>query len=209
MAQREDGKQTRNRVLEAACEIFAEKGYHRAKVADICRRAGANVAAVNYYFGDKATLYAKAWRHAFKKGPEPELSDAVTSAEDQLQAYIRFLVQHYTDKGDMGQFTRLYMMELANPTGLIQEIWHDLIEPRRQLLLEIIRKIIGTQASDEAVLFCEMSIISQCRALLNIRRSDMEYLLGQPLCPDLTRRLADHITRFSLAGIKASGNAKS
>ena len=100
------------------------------------------------------------------------------------------------------------MMELVNPTGLIQEIWHDLIEPRCQFLLEIIRKIIGTQASDEAVLFCEMSIISQCRALLNIRRSDMEYLLGQPLCPDLTRRLADHITRFSLAGIKASGNTK-
>ncbi len=101
------------------------------------------------------------------------------------------------------------MMELVNPTGLIQEIWHDLIEPRRQFLLEIIHKIIGTQASDEAVLFCEMSIISQCRALLNIRRSDIEYLLGQPLCPELIKRLARHIADFSLAGIRVSGNAKS
>ncbi|MDH4012180.1 MAG: TetR family transcriptional regulator, partial [Desulfobacterales bacterium] len=55
MAQREDGKETRNRLLNAACEVFAEKGYRNAKVAEICHRAGANVAAVNYYFGDKAS----------------------------------------------------------------------------------------------------------------------------------------------------------
>ncbi|RLC17665.1 MAG: DUF1956 domain-containing protein, partial [Deltaproteobacteria bacterium] len=54
MAKREDGKETRRRLLNAACEIFAQKGYHNAKVADICKRAGANVASVNYYFRDKA-----------------------------------------------------------------------------------------------------------------------------------------------------------
>ncbi|MBW2127416.1 MAG: helix-turn-helix transcriptional regulator [Deltaproteobacteria bacterium] len=37
----------------SACEVFAEKGYRAATIADICGRAKANVAAVNYYFGDK------------------------------------------------------------------------------------------------------------------------------------------------------------
>jgi AcrR family transcriptional regulator len=204
MAQREDGKETRNRLLEAACEVFAEKGYQAAKVADICRRAGANVAAVNYYFGDKAALYTEAWQETFKKfaGPKPPDS-TITSAEEHLQIYIHSLIQNFTEQGDQGQFTRLYLMELANPTGLIQNIWHDLIDPRRQALLGIIRKIMGTEATDEKVLFCEMSVINQCRVLLTIRRSDLEYLLGQSLSPDLIKRLADHITRFSLAGIKA------
>jgi len=99
-------------------------------------------------------------------------------------------------------------MELVNPTGLIRNMWHDLIEPRRQILLRIIRKIMETQVTDETVLFCEMSIYSQCRALLTIRRSDLEYLLGQSPSPELIKRLADHITRFSLAGIKAVAAAR-
>jgi len=209
MAQREDGKETRSRILGCACEIFAEKGYQTTKVADICQLARANVAAVNYYFGDKATLYTEAWQQAFKKCSELALPDAATtSAEDQLRINIHSLIQNFTDQGDWGQFTRLYLMELANPTGLIHNIWHELIEPRRQILLGIIRNIIGTKATDEVVLFCEMSIINQCRALMTTRPSDMEYMLGQPLSPDLILRLADHVTRFSLAGIKAVGKRK-
>lgn len=209
MAKREDGKETRNRLLEAACEVFAEKGYHAAKVADICRRAGANVAAVNYYFGDKAALYTEAWQETFKKFAAPKPPDStITSPEEQLQIYIHSLIQNFTEQSDQGQFTRLYLMELANPTGLIHDIWHELIEPRRQIVIGIIRKIMGTKATDETVLFCEMSIINQCRVLLTIRRSDLEYLLGQSLSPDLIKRMADHITRFSLAGIKAVAAAR-
>lgn len=206
MAQREDGKETRNRLLNAACEVFAEKGYRNAKVAEICHRAGANVAAVNYYFGDKASLYTEAWRHAFNKYAISETSGLVhTSPDDQLRAHIQTLMQNFMEKGQQGYFTRLYMMELANPTGLIQDTWLDLIEPRRQKLLGIICKIMGVETTNETVLFCEMSIINQCRALLTINRNDLEYLLDQSLTPDLIKRLADHIAHFSLAGIRAAG----
>jgi AcrR family transcriptional regulator len=210
MAQREDGAETRSRILHSACELFAEKGYHAARVADICKRAGANVAAVNYYFGDKASLYMEAWQEAFKKYALPKLPDSATMLpEERLQIYICSLMQIYMAPETQGQFTRLYLMELVNPTGLIEKnMWHDLIEPRRQILLGIIRKLMETEVTDETVLFCEMSIISQCRALLNIRRSDLEYLLGQSLSPDLIKRMADHITRFSLAGIKAVAATK-
>jgi hypothetical protein len=52
---------TRERLLAGACEIFTKKGYRDATIADICERAGANVAAVNYHFGDKETLYIEEW----------------------------------------------------------------------------------------------------------------------------------------------------
>jgi len=209
MAKREDGKETRSKILNYACEVFAEKGYQDAKVADICHLAGANQAAVNYYFGDKATLYTEAWQHAFKKCSELALPDVTgTSPEEKLRIHIHSLIQNFTDQGDRGQFTRLYLMELTNPTGLIQNIWHEIIKPRRQKMLGIIRNIMGTKATDESVFFCEMSIISQCRALMTTRPSDMEYMLGQPLSPSLIMRLADHVTRFSLAGIRAVGKRK-
>lgn len=204
MAKRENGKDTRNRVLNAACEVFAEKGYRNAKVAEICRRAGANVAAVNYYFGDKGTLYAQAWRHAFNEYALPESPiPADISPDEQMKDYIYTLIRNFMERGLQGYFTRLYLMELANPTGLIQDSWHDIIEPRRQKLLGIIRKLLGTETTNETALFCELSIISQCRALLTINRVDLEYLLGQPLSQNLIERLADHITCFSLSGIRA------
>ncbi len=208
MARREDGKETRTRLLEAAGEVFAEKGYHSSKVADICRRAGANVAAVNYHFGDKATLYTEAWQETFKKFTVSNpLNSTGASPEEQLNIYIHSLIQNFVDQGAQGQFTRLYLMELANPTGLIQDVWHDLIEPRRQKLLGIICNIMGIKTVDETVLFCEISIINQCRTLLTIRRNDLEYLIGQPISSNLIKRLADHITRFSLAGIHGVANA--
>ena len=64
---RSDGLETRRRVLDAAGRVFAARGFRDATVADICRSAGANVAAVNYHFGSKRKLYVEAWRHAFHR----------------------------------------------------------------------------------------------------------------------------------------------
>lgn len=97
------------------------------------------------------------------------------------------------------------MMEMVNPTGLIQDVWHELIEPRRQKLQDIIRGIIGPRADHERVLLCEMSVINQCRVLATVKPDDLEYFLEQPMGPEL-ERLANHIANFSLAGIKAVGN---
>ncbi len=58
---------TRVKLLQSACKVFAEKSYRDATVAEICRYAGANVAAVNYYFSSKKALYAEAWRLAFNR----------------------------------------------------------------------------------------------------------------------------------------------
>ncbi|MFO7558950.1 MAG: TetR/AcrR family transcriptional regulator [Desulfobacterales bacterium] len=209
MTKREDGKETRQRLLNAACEVFSQKGYHHAKVADICKRANANVASVNYYFKDKASLYAETWRHAFQQFKEPAFSDLIDgSPQEQLREYVRILMENFTAKGGLGYFSRLYLMELVNPTGLIQDAWHELIEPRRRKLHNIIRQIIGQKAERRSVLFCELSIVNQCRALLTIKHNDLEYLLDQTLNPELIKLLADHIADFSLAGIKAVGKGE-
>ena len=47
---------TRLQLIEAAGEVFAEMGFQNATVREICRRAGANVAAVNYHFQSKEAL---------------------------------------------------------------------------------------------------------------------------------------------------------
>ena len=50
---------TRARLLDVATQVFAESGYYAATIRDIAQHAGTNVAAVNYHFGDKLSLYTE------------------------------------------------------------------------------------------------------------------------------------------------------
>lgn len=203
MAQRKDSKKTRALLLDAACEVFAAKGFRDAKVKDICRRAGVNVASVNYHFGGKAALYAEAWRMAFERDVVPDPPESETDPpETRLENRIHILLRKFCDRSTRGRFVRLYLMELANPTGLIDESWRALVEPKRRSFQNLLRELLGTDASEETVLFCELSVLNQCRGFILLKNDDLEYFLKQPLTPEVIRRMAEHITRFSLAGIR-------
>lgn len=212
MAKRKDGIETRQKLLDVACDVFAEKGFREATITEICRRAGTNVAAVNYYFGDKESLYVAAWRQAM----ELFLSNDVLPSKDlPPETRLRMAIHHIirlvlvNDQGH-GYFRRIELMELANPTGLIDDVWKALILPRQKEMLGIIRDIIGPDASEDTVNLCKMSIINQCRGYILTQKSRLEAMDSQFLTAARADRIAEHITRFSIAGIKAvSGQADS
>jgi len=83
---------TRDKLIEAAGHVFAEHGYRAATIREICRRAGANVASVNYTFGDKMGLYTEVLRHSVRAAKTAAMSaalDASLSAEETIRAVIR------------------------------------------------------------------------------------------------------------------------
>src|SRR5210317_339126 len=53
---------TRDRLLDEAEELFAQKGYHAVSVREITKAADSNLAAVNYHFGNKQNLYLEVFR---------------------------------------------------------------------------------------------------------------------------------------------------
>ena len=54
---REDGEETKARLIECAGRLIADQGFDRTTSKDICRLAGTNLAAVNYHFGSREGLY--------------------------------------------------------------------------------------------------------------------------------------------------------
>ncbi|HTV76460.1 MAG TPA: CerR family C-terminal domain-containing protein, partial [Candidatus Baltobacteraceae bacterium] len=112
--------ETRLHLLEAAGGVFAEAGFRDATVREICRRAGANIAAVNYHFGDKETLYLEVLRYAHGKALEkyPPLLDVPADAppEKKLHAFVHSLLLRNFDKGPTAWHGKVMLREMIEPT---------------------------------------------------------------------------------------------
>lgn len=209
MIRRSDGNQTRRKLLEAAAEVFAARGYRAATTAEICRRAHANVAAVNYHFRTKEQLYIEAWRHAFERGiraypPDGGLPDSAPAGA-RLRGQIGALVRRVLDPASID--LDIAHHEMAEPTGLLAEVMRRSIEPLHQRFMAIVRELLGRGVTEQEVRLCTMSIDAQCfMPLVHERRqraARARRRAAAVLLPasDATT-LAEHICAFSLAGLR-------
>jgi TetR/AcrR family transcriptional regulator, regulator of cefoperazone and chloramphenicol sensitivity len=202
-----DGSHTPARILEAAGEIFAELGYRAATVRHICEKAGANVAAVNYYFGDKEGLYLAVLRsvpdaHA-EKYPSSQRRDANAAAEDKLRSYIESLLHRVFDPGRPGWHAKIIAREMVEPTRALDSLLDEVARPLHQELAGIVRELLGSAASDEQVRLCALSIMGQCVYYHHARTVIARLYPAQKYGPNGIARLVSHITEFSLAALKA------
>src|SRR4051794_9345545 len=127
-------KATDRRLLATAGEVFAEKGYRAATVREIIRRAKANVAAVNYHFGDKAALYAAVFRLAAQERIQKypvAAPPAGTTAEEKLGMFVRTLLSRVLSSGRPAWTWQIMMREMADPSGVgvLDEMVRELIAP--------------------------------------------------------------------------------
>jgi AcrR family transcriptional regulator len=204
---RKGAAKTPKRLLAAASEVFAEKGYRDATIVEICERAKANVAAVNYHFGDKETLYTEAWRHSFSESvkahpPDGGVSDSAPP-EKRLRGQVVALLRRIADEGNR-EFL-IVQKELANPTGLLNEVTQEELWPLQERMESLVRELLGPHASDMQVRFCVISIISQCinpMVAIKGRKEKREGKGGPPGIDDF-EAYSNHVVKFSLAGIRA------
>jgi TetR/AcrR family transcriptional regulator, regulator of cefoperazone and chloramphenicol sensitivity len=204
---REDVAMTRRRLMNAAAEIFAHKGYRDATIAEICIRARANIAAVNYHFKSKEALYREAWLQSLHESleahPPDGLIDKNASPEDRLCGQVNALLERVTDVGNK-EFL-IVQQEMSNPTGLLDDVIREVIQPLKARMQAVIRELLGPEVSDMQVEFCEISIISQC---INPAVMRKEIHPGQmqeddhPRIDDIAA-YARHVITFSLGGIRA------
>ncbi len=206
-ASRPDAPATREALLRAAGEVFAELGFHAATVRDICRRAGANVAAIHYHFGDKERLYFEVLRQAMSETHARHPFDgglpAGADAADRLRAFVRSLLARLFDNCEQAWLGRLMAKEMIDPSRALDLMVAERIAPMAAQLRGIIRHLVGPDADERTVWLAGFSIVSQC-LFYNHCRSVVERLRPDlPLDPRAVELLTDHITRFSLAGLQA------
>jgi TetR/AcrR family transcriptional regulator, regulator of cefoperazone and chloramphenicol sensitivity len=194
---------TKVRLLEAAGEEFAEKGFDAARIRAICERAGANVAAANYHFGDKDQLYVASVLHAHRcgvAGGEEERVSRGTPCE-QLRCFIYHFLTHVlaiNHPEDWRQ--RLMLREMLHPTPASEVLIREAIRPKFDRLQHILRQFCP-HANQRRLNALTFSVIGQCLHY-RMARPFTERLIG-PDAHDLFDLdfLTDHITSFCLAAL--------
>ena len=207
MAGTEDSRlDTRQRVLECAVAVFAEKGFRDATIHEICDKAEANIAAVNYYFGSKEKLYAEAWRKALEEtmavhplsGGVPKDAPAV----ERLRGGIRALIGAFAD--EESKAFDIAHKEAANPTALLFDVARECIRPFQSAAHDVLHELLGPCSTAQDILFCGTSIMSQCVEV--VKQTRMRRFFEKMDDKDWFIRdldaYADHVVRFSLAGIR-------
>ncbi len=198
----ESRRATRARLIEAAAEVFAEAGYQQAKVRQICARAGANIALVNYHFGDKLGLYTEVLQQSVKAGHVEPMRKALEQGgppESVLRALIKARMQSISRRDLADLKFRIFLHELGNPTPAMERVIDEVSRPIYQRVLELIGGMLRRSPNDEETRLCAHSVMGQM----------MLYALAGPvlkrlwpelkMTPQQLDRIADHIADFSLA----------
>ncbi len=150
---RQDGEQSRERLLRVGLALFAQQGFDKTSTREIAEAAQTNVAAISYYFGDKAGLYRAVFFES-QGSPAEEIAryaDVRLSLDDALRAlYASFLEP--LRQGDMArQCMKLHAREMIEPTGLWEEEISTGIRPMHDALVAVLCRHFHLTAADDDI----------------------------------------------------------
>lgn len=200
------------RLLDAACELFSERGYDGTSIRDIVRLAGTNLNSVNYYFGGKQGLYAAVLRRERARAESDVRTqlppvDSRADAAQRLRKLVEHLLRLFLDQ--QSRLPRLAALEIVNPSPAFAELVPELHAREQAELTEVITLLLDAGSRDgQRVQRCVRSVLSQCAWYMFMGPSLARLPGAQPLDSAGIRRLAAHITEFSLhalAGMRRAG----
>lgn len=184
------------RLVRAALSVFASKGYEGASTREICRLAEVNVAAIHYYFGDKASLYREVFRIPEQMGLYPsEMDDPDLHPRDVLVAFYRHIMAYIVAPEHVQQLRLVFLREELQPSGVLDRQPDG---PRRvhDRLTTFLCRALGVREADTALHQLAFSIGGLVLVLF-VERTAVDLIAPELLADDAAvgatiERLADH-----------------
>jgi AcrR family transcriptional regulator len=207
---RSDGEQRRAEILETACAVFGEKGYHKATFAEMGKRGNFNPALISFHFRSKDDLYCEVWHKLAEEvqacWPIDGGLGTDAPAEARLRAHIQASLGRHSDNR-MRNFVLIHTQERVNATGLLEDELRKQDTINREHAHDMIADFLGDEADETDIHLCEMSVMNQLSILRppkpNGPQPTDEKRRPAPFTTADIERLTDHITRFSLGGLEA------
>jgi len=144
------GEGARERLLAAGLRLFADKGYAEASTREVAEAAGVNVAAISYYFGDKAGLY-RAVAVEPLGSPEDDVarfSDPAMTLAQALRGFYEGFLAPLRQGEDARLCMKLHFREMLEPTGLWPDALVQGIRPVHEALVDLLVRHLGLARAD-------------------------------------------------------------
>ena len=200
-------EQTRDRLLAAAGEVFAEHGFEGTTVRQICARAGANVASVNYHFRDKMALYLAVLENSICAASPANIRRLVAEAdspERALTEMIRHILGQMYNKGERDAWhVRIMAHELAHPTTALDLVIQKVIGPNYAAMRGVISRIVGLPPDHDTTRLCAHSVVAQVVHYAHARPVIARLWPDLELTAERIDQIAAHIAQFSLDSLHA------
>lgn len=201
---REDGTETRSKLVQAAGELFARDGFRAANLREICAKAGANLGAIRYYFGTKNALYRETLFGAYadvsnqsKLHPDNE-SGAGMNLEEWVQEFSKAMLHR---RKEYPYLPAMISRELAHPTEIFDEVVSQFFKPVRYRLVTILAKQLGLPITDPKVGNHATRIIFLCIQSELLRPVIERFGSKVPSAEDDVRKYAQELYQFIIHGI--------
>jgi AcrR family transcriptional regulator len=201
---RADGEATRERILEAAGELFAANGYAQTTAKAVADRAEVSLTLINYHFGGREGLYRAALIEAHRR--LAKLSDLRNLGESEMPAIAKLRVLIYglirpATKRQPGWHINVLAKEIFAPSKHFPFLFEAEVPAKLAIIKQILSDITGIPTDDAALVRCVISVLAPCSMLLVAAR-------GAPGPLDEVRRMPrqaiiNHLHTYALAGLDA------
>jgi AcrR family transcriptional regulator len=196
----------RLRLKQAGLRLFAAQGFARTSTRELAEAASVNVAAISYYFGDKAGLYRAVFFGPEDNDVEADLARFTAhglTLEEALRGFFEAFVAPLRIGDQMRLCMKLRFREMLEPTGLWQEEIAKGIKPMHDALAEVLARHLGLAGTD-----LELKRLVVCLAGLGVQLHvghDINDQIAPALNggPDAVDHWADALLRYGLAMVHA------
>ncbi|EDY80966.1 transcriptional regulator, TetR family protein [Verrucomicrobiia bacterium DG1235] len=198
-----DRKTTKGKILAAALEVFAPKGYAASTISVICEKAEVNIAAVNYHFGSKESLFQQTIRYAFEVAEDsyPLRDPQAATPEDELRCYISAIIRRSFDSGPAGRIDQILSHELVREKSPHHLIIGEVQNHQGKVLRAILGRLLRTR-SENLITKALVNVVALCvfpKLALPLRKR----LFPEPPNDVRLQSYIDGQIDFALAGLAA------
>ncbi len=110
----------RRAIREAATEVFAEKGFHQARVSDIARTAGVADGTIYLYFRNKEDLLLNIFEDAMER-LTADMVASMENVEDPLERIRIFANRHFLSVRDHRALAEVMQVEIRQSKKFLHD----------------------------------------------------------------------------------------
>ncbi|SDH03985.1 transcriptional regulator, TetR family [Vibrio xiamenensis] len=202
---RADGEQTRQRILAAAGELFAQTGFAETTNKAIAAKAKVDLASINYHFGNRSGLYQRALATAHRQIINIDdlhaLQNQALAPEQKLTQFIQLVCQRTLSEPSW--YAQILAREVLSPSSNLAVLIDEEIQPKMAILKRLLSDVSGIPETAPELMPCLINLVAPCLMLLvtrNLSPNPLKMVHAMP-----PSEVIDHLSCYALAGLKAVG----